>query len=900
MLHSRDFRIRTERRISHLTAILWVVASYSLLAQPADVKLSIEPRQPFCPREARIQAAAGTHGITLVAWGSSASDGDTIRPVLYVQIVRDTIPQGMPALLTTPDARPSGYVAVVPLRDRFVVVWQDEREPGGVLYCRTVDTTGRLGAYEEFLDTALTIPPGVTAITTTTGYRLIWPTRRADARAHARDLDSMGHVRGTAFATMLHNVLRIVPLAAHPGTAIADCGRDGLIVLDSTGGIRDTIETFNRVISIRDDGAMLECHGSLVRMYASPIDSVAIRVLRQPPPIQPGHQGTVAMWDSSAHARIFDLRHVARQNFFGESEIGVEVTAVVETSLDTFKDLGVIVFALEMQLPHGFLGDFSLGDPTLTRPCAEVIRFALPVKLESQNPDDPAHTVHSSQSVNTIYLGPNGVVQNAECSGVAAQSPAVRRLENPLYSEVMLGQGAPVVHLKAPLGMARVNVPQTSPVIAQEGNELLVGWTSQGIDSVAALGRWTVSGASRCDMVDAYHASQDGSDSAPAPHHTLFTTTYGGGTCALLTAAAVSGEQVAQVIRGTAQGWRSVQVVETPTSAVPGEPVLTGSGLQRDPNTGTLVSAIGLTGQSGAPEDRQYRTLWLAGLDASGNRSWVIDSMTILPGLYVSAIPCADHSFAAGSSSDATRYNDTARTSSRHIADWSEPARYRRLLGPWLLRWITTGNELYVARYDTVLADAGSVHIPLPGAVTNVNVDDATVVQNPRDSGFAFVTAGTSGVWVCTFDRELRLLRDSIPVSLYRGPTARPAGVIRNDTLFVVWEDYRNNQADIYGAMIPLHRRTGSIATESLNTDNANTATVFPNPANDVATLRFSHPLLHPATLRLVDLLGRVVMEISSDAGTSVVSITTGELSTGQYLVIGGSSGPVARLFVAH
>src|SRR5438128_15612 len=130
--------------------IIYLIAAPLLAQQHDDVRLSTEPLQMILPADAQIQSAARIGELTLVVWGTTRLEPDSsVVNMLVMQLLRDTTLVGPQRVLTSNAARPSGFVQVMAVRDRFLVVWNDRRGGDSAAYVQRVDSSGVLDGSED-------------------------------------------------------------------------------------------------------------------------------------------------------------------------------------------------------------------------------------------------------------------------------------------------------------------------------------------------------------------------------------------------------------------------------------------------------------------------------------------------------------------------------------------------------------------------------------------------------------------------------------------------------------------------------------------------------------------------------------------------------------------------------
>ena len=158
-----------------------------------DRRISTDPVQMVLPDDARIQAAATIGTRTLAVWGSSRVGSDSlVRRVLDMQMFEGAISAGPPRALTSSDADPFGRLQVLAVGESFVVTWNDGRNGGSHAYMSRVTPAGTVGA-EERIGQGAVAEPGMLAVETETGFRLLWSDSTEAMEIRERRVDHLGN-----------------------------------------------------------------------------------------------------------------------------------------------------------------------------------------------------------------------------------------------------------------------------------------------------------------------------------------------------------------------------------------------------------------------------------------------------------------------------------------------------------------------------------------------------------------------------------------------------------------------------------------------------------------------------------------------------------------------------------
>lgn len=190
-------------------------------------------------------------------------------------------------------------------------------------------------------------------------------------------------------------------------------------------------------------------------------------------------------------------------------------------------------------------------------------------------------------------------------------------------------------------------------------------------------------------------------------------------------------------------------------------------------------------------------------------------------------------------------------------------------------------NILILETYgiDGVLLAEGRLN----ASTGRVFISETSYLQRPTDSAIA-ILRGTEddGVHVTLLDKHLQVIVPDTVVSATRGKAINPSGVFVGDTLHVVWEDYRNGEADIYGNSVVTSPGPTSVAI-TLDAECVLQAEAMPNPAGGYFRLRFNRPVAPGTELELCDMLGVPVWHGEMAAGTSTAHVPLHGQRSGTY-----------------
>jgi hypothetical protein len=870
-----------------------------------DIRLSTEPLSMVLPDYAKIQSAARIGDKTLVVWGTTRRISDTHAvSMLVVQMLHDRTPIGIPQTLTTPDARPYDFVQVLPLRDRFLVVWNDMRGGDSVAFMQRVDSVGVLVQNEEIYNGEPIDSYGIAQLGIVSGYRLVWNrSTNSSSRIMWREIDSIAAVPGPTQGPIPGVLQGIIPLPSPSGAVVLQ--RQGTTPILHQSDVSfdvprgEVYRHFTIPYFIDTDGSLVNVEGTNVKFYRTVFDTVAYRTL--PTPIKSKPTGGIWIITRDTVGKLMLIWTSGSTGYFTETEpsdhllVFAHIYGSALTPADTFEAPKVVKTLL---LSMVYYRDTELREyigSSYVRSCDNQHRVE--VRFENKYyTDDSILTLHDSYIFNvdnsgriagitgwdrkdTLFILPINSHCPTQTSDNATRNPSK------LASEISV-HGASTIHLSAPAAYAYANIPQLTPCIARHASTLSVSWYSLATDSLYSLGQWNTTAAVPIDSITAINYNE-----LPGTSNPIIGLTGTGSLTQLgntfLISSLLSWREKAQpgdslvthrqylLHTPTDTGWRLVKRIESPHSVANPFTVYK---YGYNPVDGTIIGTIG----SGLTADGKISVRAFA-VDSSRYSIWDYDSLfSAYRGWWISTVPISGNEFIFFNASTGIHYHGRDKV---RMLDLPGPGAhdypvYSKLLDNSFIRAPMSGrNSLELYNLDGNNLASGFLDAP----TTHY---DLTWLQNPADSGFVVLWGSDTGVWMSWLDKQLNMIRSNIPISEQVAPARHPVAVFRKDTLFVVWEDYRNGVSDIYGTSMHLKTLLG-VESQQTAIESVQTMSVAPNPARDVVTI--SIPNAGDITLSVIDNYGTTRLRSVRHASDMALDIRS--LPTGTYRIVVLSKG---------
>lgn len=880
----------TQRHVSATLAslLLLLLQSIPLYAQNHDIRLSDDPFQPLLTTEARIQSAASIGSVTLAVWGSTASEGDSVRPLLYGQFLYDHEPLNIPFIITSTAARPSKFVQVVALDDRFLVVWNDRRGASPVTWLTRIDKFGAITAEERLVDSGTIAAAGVFTAPIDGGYLLYWDIDKPDSlRTWVRGLNRDGNFSGTAIATTFPPIQRMVHSPAGSDSLYFDCGNDGIYQIDRTGGWNRITLPNNGVVSIGPDGSMVAVLGDQIGVYRSVLEKTPYRYIPVSTPLHtlPSNTlpGTVlAFYDPLGRiGRSYSVLEVIQVANISYSKVSTFISYIdSDGNYGPAKYLG---YHWDQTWPHYVYGILSYPEPAIaTRYCANSIYLHIVIHYTYSYEYQGNRGRESSLGDIRVFVTHNNFSflrgKVTDCLlGTITTPYAVRDTTDPSQSNIIVVWADDSARLISPVAEIHKNLPERSPIITATNSGFAVAFVQKGIDSTLMLRRWDAASTGSVGSIATVNTTlQKISDSITARTTVQLSTT---GTDYLATIHTDSINKAGRVIgqndrlvQPTDSGWRDIYAFDLGDLGSP-------YGIQKsmvDPDDGTILLTIGYPGVSGT-----VGALSVAQLDQTGDT--LVDLLvrtapTSNRGIV--AVPLMDNYFYLLDNARMFRYQDSMALDSNTSAI-SADRRYIPLPGYTYAQWYVSSVAFFFEIFDPTLQRQRQ--FTFPTAIDGVS--NVTVVQNHLDSGFAIVYGKNDGLHLTVIDKNLKLVKSDTIISESRDTTRHPSAVYVGDTLTVVWESYRKGVIDIYGTsrVVPAHIPPAS--REASPTSSQHISRLRPNPASDRILVDLTMPPPSGATWQILDATGGSIMRGDILAGSTHLDIATATLPSGYYLL---------------
>lgn len=852
---------------------------------PEDVRVSHSLPQPTLPEDAEIQAADRIGERVLVVWGSSRTpDADSAANTLYWQLLVNGVKAGEPARLTDDRFDPSGYVQVIALDAGFLVLWNDRHNGRSHTWTTFINAAGGVREPEMLWAGPPVATEGVRRILLDNGHFLIW-NDTAQKRILGRRVGPTGVffpgqeiVVGNGVGT---GVLADLPI---PGESLIL--RDSLApVLVGVGGSLTMLperaaEKFVSNYHIGPDGSLLAYRSDTIWEFRTVYDTVPQRGLSTVSAFQMSSKGVYRIAGSEIIGRndsgdiqiIYSIHPYARDPFdYASNSIWYGRYKSVEHDSSRFAPPVLLERStlISGHMYNYFIApDFSIDrERTCDGYTYRLYRIAYTHAYWSTTVGWQSwkatgwlnEVVHNEDTVRYDLIKDSTAARHQfDASLCVRQDLPLRRIKNPYRSQVAVEVDSIESIVSVPLGTSLVRLPHRFPHLIPHGSSLALSSTVFGLDTILLAEIWD---GNPIEMPSHFSdLSLKSSDSTPRSALQIMPYNLDGASLVHLffarTVQSDSGKNSVQSYSAlfllTDTGWRNLVVAE-PVDKSRFYSVLS---VACDPDDGGILVASGwlphLNGNASAD------SISVAAFSKNGEKLWQIDSLRIGPiGFHL--LPLDGIRFAAiGFDKRIYRFegDSLVKTSSPlpTLSGQYLPYYYESFV------WISPvdAGVLHIEQRDAdgVLLREGELRVRSVTA-------GRRLYRNPVDSGVVLLytrpvdaQAQQGGIAVGVFDQTLSLI-DTLQISATRSGVAAPSGTFRGDTLYVVWEDYRDGIAEIYAnAVVPSVPDTATGVDEREEGAEAVTLSISPNPARDLIGVRIGGQVPDDGEIELVDALG--------------------------------------------
>lgn len=911
-MRQRNRAISNEQQIMMISLsppgiILLAILSCVLLApsgagaQESDVRLSGDYMQPVLPPDAQIQAADSIGDLTLVVWGSTVPQtGGTSRNVLLMQIVRGNLPLGTPEILTSPEAWPSGFVQVLAAGNQFVVLWNDRREGPLQAYLRRVGGDGALSA-EQMLDGDAIAPQGAAWGARAGGYDLLWNSSNGSIRGRRTDAD--GAFLEAARTIAAGSFARALSPAELPGTTLLDLGPAGWLVLSGN----DSPRSFTSPLPyhVGGDGGLLAIDGDRLNAFGSIADPQPLRSARFTVP-DTALAGSLLVGRDPAGRPLVSYT-VLRQRNIGTEYIFLYLQpyAMVETAPGVFsapEPAGAGAEVLFTTSCHTV--SVAADSVQIERSCRNRYPVSFHLRISTTAPDGcspPSGTWQETISLvfaDSLLFSPSQRYPYGNYDPCAPIPPVtVLRLASDSASMVAFARDSAAIRLPGPAAMQNRNLPEADPVLAQEGNTVLVGWRTTGNTPSATAGIWNPAGGGmsqpeRLTLGDINDRSIRtlGNSLRLATEDRSALGGSGGGGAILEAKTHLRGEfpeyaaewDDNSYYRLGGSGWQEVDINRRHDAGNTSSML----SVKYNPDEKTTLLALQRT-STGTGYSWTQLILW----DSLGGEIWRGDSVPWVEGLTPQYMPLRDSQSIVAYLGGMQHINGTELGEKGTGTGLRQGgyAPFIKLYGEFLAQpyeIFLRGIMLEIIGTDFTI-QAKSPPLPTLQTLPDPPFDMLALLQHPLDSGLIFLYGDSAGIHMDLFNRELVQQRSGVTVSATTGFAGELSALMHGDSLFVVWSDTRNGIADIYGRAIGLNGTSGVAAPGSSGTaPHALRVAAAPNPAAGSVLFSWEATAAGPeATILITDMLGARVAQFTAPAGAGEVRWDCSLLPPGVYHV---------------
>lgn len=900
-----------------------------MVGRGQDVQLSPEPASYLLAAELRIQSAATIGATTLVVWGTAVAKQQAagVQGVLRFQLLRDTVPIGLQRTLHNAEAMPYQVVRVLDLLDRYLVVWNDRRESDRGIYAQIVDTAGNLVSGEVKLgDGAIQADSLLWRLRSATGWVVVWQESSAGGSLQEIRLDEQGNVTGKPTMLAAGAFCQGQQFSAMPNLLLLKDQSGSVSAFWSDSGTAPhqlPSDNFKGSYYLDAEGSLLVLKDSTLSFYNSFADTIPTKNLRLSfgPNLLRGTQ--TVMKDDTGGISVFYMReriqqidvfytsHIYRQVIQGDT-LGKKDTIAVLKFLD-YTNGGLSGYRTKFDMASISQG-FNNTTLVTVRFIEEEIQNYMPYRRLPKF----VTFAHSN-----VFIGPfqNSALPNS-LRRLGINGPPTERRKFDTVSSVSLMISGGEHTVTATIAGDAINTPQEFPNVMEREGKLLVTYKQPEDKARYTIGVWNTATPSALRMLRPLDIPVYDNFPSAAENYRSEVRVLNGMNNTILqnfiyqrketqthgqpTTISYQGEDRYYVATDT--GWclsikfahAAFEMVGIRTDRLS----MHGLGFQFEPEQKYIYGCEVLGSDPPVPVDSGRFTY---AMDSKGEVKWNIPDApkNLRYGSYDSMnaiIPIAEKEFLAVYPASQQRLNDTAVIAQSFLPPLKREMDYQRYLGlrnKRYLRYYSTQSApntlwLDIFSHSGKLLDSTSLQFNIPAS-------KIAIAQNPTDRSLALLYGGVGGAKLTLLSEQLRVQQDmdagnvllqNYPVSATRDTVGLVAGMFRNDTLFVVWEDFRNGKPDIYstGWQVPKNMVAPILPPPPVVISTGQPIAIIaaaPIPCNDQIIIQHQLAESGVVVFDVLDELGKNVKQITKKLpqGLSESQLTTHDLFPGIYVL---------------
>ncbi|MEP7218383.1 MAG: T9SS type A sorting domain-containing protein, partial [Bacteroidota bacterium] len=899
-------------------SLLTISSIHALAQRPEDMRVSPPDISNFrVPIQGRFQSAAAIKEKTLVAWGTSRrTPDDSLAYTIRYQIFNGSSPAIIDRPLTLDRARPFGFTIVMPVERAFLVLWNDNRKDSSGIYMQRIAENGDFRSGETRIGKGIISPDssvGIWGLPNRAGGSLLLWRDGSDGNLHGIKLDLNGQLTDSEHV-IAENIDRILTFDSLPGTYMLMNHQNGIIVDDHGNIDSRTIPPANLNVPffIDRDTSLLLIQGGTLRYYHSIFDSIPYKILAVAT-VDSGVPGMTAIRKGSNGIQIF----FGRVSVTGtQTSLGKIIVQFHRIDIFPGDSISAPVSVINDQSSNGsstYSGDsysISVFNGASSREgCSSTYRFKLGWTGVGYI---HGHAQPESQFETYYSIGRDGVALKSDSAFIsdgytAWQNRSIKRLDDTTASSVSIILAGKNIVLHATSALLTTVVARTNPGLVVSNNTLVVTWEEPG--KAFECRRWSPETGNPSQAISRLHISDIQESYSIGMRSIQKTLTH---TDDLYNWPGMSGIKSIQRIEdygiyyytgasygyerlswgrvsffmATDNGWsKSISLddnfISPPFAA---QHSINGLFNGYDPSSNQIFMRV----WNNVADRSSPVTFLSAGLNGSG---WRIEGLDTMLKYGLPPLQAGDHRFMLYGDSTASVYSGNAFSNQFRFST-VRPSFCLKSLGPQFIRLSWTDNisaNLHIELYDFDGNHLKSQIIP-----RKTKDQFPLFFQNPRDSSWALYWIADNSIHITLLGNDLSVIVPDTIISSH-GMKKNVSAVVRGDTVYAVWEDYRNGNADIYGNYLSIPRHTASVNHQNIpavrsSKDNIEQpiVSIFPNPAHDVINIDIATKMSDGADIAIINMLGEVIRSVHHDAEPSWrqrFSIVTEGIPAGAYLL---------------